>query len=78
MKLGLPVKITSWAAIQSSSFTADGHSILYTSIRDKQADIYRYDIARGYDHPNYEDVGERVFADADARRQINLSRFAWK
>src|SRR5437773_704133 len=48
MKLGLPVKITSWVGYNNQpSFTADGHSILYTSIRDKQADIYRYDIARG-------------------------------
>lgn len=29
------------------SFTADGESILYTSIRDEQADIYRYDLATG-------------------------------
>ena len=48
MKLGLPVKITSWAGYNNQpSFTADGQSILYTSIKDKQADIYRYDIARG-------------------------------
>src|SRR6266571_163493 len=48
MKLGLPVKITSWVGYNNQpSFTADGQSILYTSIRDKQADIYRYDIARG-------------------------------
>src|SRR5205814_10326970 len=48
MKLGLPVKITSWVGYNNQpSFTADGQSILYTSIKDKQADIYRYDIARG-------------------------------
>jgi WD40 repeat protein len=45
MNLGLPVKITSWVGYNNQpSFTADGQSILYTSIRDKQADIYRYDI----------------------------------
>jgi tricorn protease-like protein len=45
MKLGLPVKITSWVGYNNQpSFTSDGASILYTSIRDKQADIYRYDI----------------------------------
>jgi len=29
------------------SFLSDGKSILYASIRDKQADIYRYDISSG-------------------------------
>ena len=48
MKLGPPVKITSWVGYNNQpSFMPDGQSILYTSIRDKQADIYRYDIARG-------------------------------
>src|SRR5437773_970319 len=48
MKLGLPVKITNWIGYNNQpSFTADGQSILYTSIRDKQADIYRYDIRGG-------------------------------
>jgi dipeptidyl aminopeptidase/acylaminoacyl peptidase len=47
MKLGQPVKITSWVGYNNQpSFMPDGQSILYTSIRDKQADIYRYDIAR--------------------------------
>lgn len=45
IKLGQPVKITSWVGYNNQpSFTADGQSILYTSIRDKQADIYRYDL----------------------------------
>jgi WD40 repeat protein len=48
MKLGQPVKITSWVGYNNQpSFTADGQSILYTSIRDKQADIYRYDLRGG-------------------------------
>jgi len=48
MKFGRPVKITNWIGYNNQpSFTADGHSILYTSIRDKQADIYRYDIRGG-------------------------------
>jgi hypothetical protein len=45
LKLGQPVKITSWAGYNNQpSFLPDGQGILYTSIRDKQADIYRYDI----------------------------------
>jgi dipeptidyl aminopeptidase/acylaminoacyl peptidase len=45
MKLGPPVKINTSAGYNNQpSFTADGASIFYTSIRDKQADIYRYDI----------------------------------
>ncbi len=45
MKLGRPVKITDWAGYNNQpSFLPDGKSLLYTSIRDKQADIYRYDL----------------------------------
>src|SRR5258706_828645 len=45
LKLGQPVKITSWAGYNNQpAFMPDGKSVLYTSIRDKQADIYRYDI----------------------------------
>jgi dipeptidyl aminopeptidase/acylaminoacyl peptidase len=45
LKLGQPVKITNWVGYNNQpSFVPDGQSILYTSIRDKQADIYRYDI----------------------------------
>jgi WD40 repeat protein len=45
LKLGQPLKITSEAGYNNQpSFVPDGQSILYTSIRDKQADIYRYDI----------------------------------
>src|SRR5712692_36747 len=48
MKFSQPVKInTSVGYNNQPSFMPDGQSILYTSIRDKQADIYRYDIARG-------------------------------
>ena len=48
MKLGPPVKITSWVGYNNQpSFMPDGRSILYTSIRDKQADIYRYDLRGG-------------------------------
>ena len=44
-KLGQPVKITTWPGYNNQpSFFPDGKSILYTSIREKQADIYRYDI----------------------------------
>jgi WD40 repeat protein len=48
MTLGRPVKITDVAGYNNQpSFMPDGQSILYTSIRDKQADIYRYDIKSG-------------------------------
>src|SRR6266446_2696373 len=47
-KLGQPVKInTSVGYNNQPSFMPDGQSILYTSIRDKQADIYRYDLRGG-------------------------------
>jgi dipeptidyl aminopeptidase/acylaminoacyl peptidase len=45
LELGQPIKITSDAGYNNQpSFLPDGQSILYTSIKDKQADIYRYDI----------------------------------
>src|SRR5260370_13102819 len=48
MRLGQPKRITSWVGYNNQpSFTPDGHSILFTSIRDKQADIYRYDLRSG-------------------------------
>ena len=48
LKLGQPVKITNWVGYNNQpSFLPDGQSILYTSIRDKQADIYRYQIHGG-------------------------------
>ena len=48
MRFSQPVKITTFAGYNNQpSFLPDGRSILYTSIRDKQADIYRYDIRSG-------------------------------
>jgi WD40 repeat protein len=48
IKVGQPVEITNWVGYNNQpSFMPDGESILYTSIRDKQADIYRYDIRSG-------------------------------
>ncbi len=48
LKFGAPKKITDVVGYNNQpSFTADGQSILYTSIRDKQADIYRYDLHSG-------------------------------
>lgn len=48
LKLGQPIKITSEAGYNNQpSFLPDGQSILYTSIKNKQADIYRYDIRSG-------------------------------
>jgi WD40 repeat protein len=48
MQLGKALNITDRDGYDNQpSFTADGRSVLYTSIReDGQADIYRYDIAR--------------------------------
>lgn len=47
IQLGAPVNITDRAGYDNQpSFTPDGRSVLYTSIReDGQADIYRYEIA---------------------------------
>lgn len=48
MTLGDPKKITDFNGYNNQPFfMPDGKSILYTSIRDKQADIYRYDIQTG-------------------------------
>lgn len=48
MRLGDPKKITDFVGYNNQPFfMPDGHSILYTSIRNKQADIYRYDIQTG-------------------------------
>ncbi len=48
MKLGQPVKINASVGYNNQpSFTSDGQSIFYTWIRDKQADIYRYDLRGG-------------------------------
>src|SRR5205807_3181882 len=48
MQFGQPLKFTTFVGYNNQpSFLADGRSILYTSIRDKQADIYRYDIRGG-------------------------------
>src|SRR5260370_19509054 len=45
MRLSQPVKITTFVGYNNEpSFLPDGRSVLYTSIRDKQADIYRYDL----------------------------------
>lgn len=45
--VGVPINITNRAGYDNQpSFTPDGRSILFTSIRDDaQADIYRYDLA---------------------------------
>jgi hypothetical protein len=48
LRFGEPKKITDVAGYNNQpSFLPDGHSILYTSIRNKQTDIYRYDINTG-------------------------------
>ena len=48
MRFSQPVKITTFAGYNNQpSFLPDGRSILYTSIRDKQFDIYRYDLRSG-------------------------------
>src|SRR6266536_4065877 len=48
LRLGQPKKITELPVYNNQPFfMPDGHSILYTSFRDKQTDIYRYDIRTG-------------------------------
>src|SRR5689334_4624857 len=47
LKLGQPKKITDLPVYNNQPFFLDGHTILYTSFRDKQTDIYRYDIRTG-------------------------------
>src|SRR5436190_10683575 len=48
LKFGQPKKITDFVGYNNQPFfMPDGHAILYTSIRNKQADIYRYDIQTG-------------------------------
>jgi len=47
LKLGQPKKITNLPVYNNQPFFLDGHTILYTSFRDKQTDIYRYDIRTG-------------------------------
>jgi hypothetical protein len=48
IKLGEPRKITEWVGYNNQPyFLPEGDSLLYTSIRDKQADIYRYDLKSG-------------------------------
>jgi WD40-like Beta Propeller Repeat len=48
MKFGDPVKINSAAGYNNQPFfLPDGRTILYTSIRGKQADIYRYELRGG-------------------------------
>ncbi len=48
LKFGEPKKITEVAGYNNQpSFLPDGHTILYTSFRNKQTDIYRYDISTG-------------------------------
>ena len=48
LKFGEPKKITDFAGYNNQPFfMPDGQSILFTSIRNKQADIYRYDLRTG-------------------------------
>ena len=48
LQFGEPTNVTSRAGYDNQpGFTLDGSSILYTSIRDGQADIYRYEVASG-------------------------------
>src|SRR5947208_9170282 len=48
IRFSQPVKITTFAGYNNQpSFLPDGRGILYTSIRAKQADIYRYDLRSG-------------------------------
>lgn len=46
VRFGSPINTTNRAGYDNQpSFTPDGKAVLYTSVRDGQADIWRYDIA---------------------------------
>jgi hypothetical protein len=46
VRFGTPTNVTNRPGYDNQpSFTSDGKAVLYTSIRDGQADIWRYDIA---------------------------------
>ena len=48
LKFGEPKKITDFVGYNNQPFfMPDGHTILYTSLRNKQTDIYAYDIGAG-------------------------------
>ena len=48
LKFGEPKKITDYVGYNNQPFfMPDGHTILYTSIRNQQADIYSYDLKTG-------------------------------
>src|SRR5438046_9025923 len=48
LKFGQPMKITASVGYNNQpSFLPNGRAVLYTSIRGKQADIYRYEIHSG-------------------------------
>ena len=48
LDLGEPKKVTTYVGYNNQPFfLPDGRSVLYTSIRNGQADIYRYDISSG-------------------------------
>jgi len=48
VRFGEPKKITTFVGYNNQpSFMPDDHNVLYTSIRSKTADIYRYDIKNG-------------------------------
>src|SRR4051812_9271744 len=48
LSFGAPKRITDFVGYNNQPyFMADGRSVLYTSNRNKQTDIYRYDVASG-------------------------------
>ena len=48
LRFGEPNKITDFAGYNNQPFfMPNGHNVLYTSIRNKQADIYSYDVRSG-------------------------------
>jgi len=52
VRFGEPLNATGRSGYDNQpGFTSDGSSILYTSIRDGQADIYRYEIASSRNFP---------------------------
>jgi hypothetical protein len=54
MRLGPPLKISEWAGYNNQpSFLPDGRGILYTSIRDNQADTINKNTRRGKALPHW-------------------------
>jgi Tol biopolymer transport system component len=75
LKFGEPKKITDFVGYNNQPFfMPDGQTILYTSQRNKQTDIYAYDIRTGQTKADHQHARERILADADAGPKEHLGR----